>query len=83
MVALPDEQADEETTVYVVWRPPLQTAEEWIESCRPLRARSSTMIPPTLSFTPSITRVSSASGLVLIDPAVQTGFPHFIDNADL
>jgi hypothetical protein len=38
MAAHTDNQA--ETIVYVVWRPPLlETTDQWIESCKPLRAR--------------------------------------------
>jgi hypothetical protein len=39
-----DKQADKETTAYVVWRAPLETPEQWVERCKPLRARSSTII---------------------------------------
>jgi len=46
LTARTNEQADEGTTVYVAWRAPLETLEQWIESCKPLRARQSRIILP-------------------------------------
>jgi hypothetical protein len=43
MAARADE-TDEETPVYVVWRPPLETTKQWVERCKPLRARQSTIV---------------------------------------